>query len=135
MKTELNLSHGKYALAAKYFPQVLSGAPLYKVQKYCKDIATPKVAVTQGEDIVAFAVQDILNDLIVPQLRAYVKWGGKLCFLHVKWGGDGAGKEMFRDRRIPFEQPLWFSCSQTGGAQRWIFGGGVIPRRDFSVKS
>ena len=106
MKTELSLSHGKYALAAKYFPEVLSGAPLYKVQKYCKDIATPKVAVTQGKDIVAFAVQDTLNDLIVPQMRAYVKWGGKLCFLHVKWGGDGAGKEMFRDRRIPLEQPL-----------------------------
>ena len=95
MKTELSLSHGKYALAEKYFPEVLSGALLYKVQKYCKDIATPKVAVTHGKDIVAFAVQDTLNDLIVPQMRAYVKWGGKLCFLHVptRQVGRGWGRE------------------------------------------
>ena len=74
-KDEVHCSNGTYVIAAKHFPELF--APLHQVTALQKKVATPLTAIKEGDNVLAYAVKDIKRDIIIPQLRRYLRRGGK----------------------------------------------------------
>ncbi|KAK3248447.1 hypothetical protein CYMTET_42089, partial [Cymbomonas tetramitiformis] len=103
---DFELSKDRYKTLRRH----VDGLPsVYKLIKRFAETDIPLTKLLDDEqNVVGYAVTDVLNDIVIPELQDYLRRGGKRRIRHYKHGVDNFSFSKFDDTTVPCEQYILY---------------------------